>query len=398
MRLNLFNIKKHPYLDLFKHISLLLFLFIFYSQFLFSQPPDIFTTSFQNDAIGRYSGANGAFEGYFVSPGSGGLDQPQKIFFHPNTGNMLVTGFFNNAVKEYNGETGAYIGNWSSGYNLSSPTKMILGNDNLLYVSQWDGKVVRFNLDGSFVDEFTSITIPAGLGMEWDDDDNLYVASWGSDGFNGQVYRFDPQGNSMGVFINSTQLDGPSGLWRDEAGDFFVTDWRKGSVLQFDSNGTFKGTFISGNDRIEGHAFADNGEIYICNVSVNQVKRYSANGVFINTFIDDSNLAGPNDIVFEPIATPTENPLMEFIQLKAWPNPVSEQLNIQFNLPYAELVNLKIFNTMGQEMILLKKELLMPAGINNFNLDIVDFTEGVYFIRMQLGGMEIEERIVKINR
>ena len=213
---------------------------------LVAQSPDLFLTSFQNDAISRFNTETGTFLGYFVSPGAGGLDRPQDVFFHPVSGHLLVTGFLNNQIKMYDGQNGNFLSNFSSGYSLNNPTKMILGPDSLLYVSQWDGRVVRFTLEGNFVDEFTSINIPAGLGMTWDEDDNLYVTSWGNDGFDGQVYKFDMQGDSQGAFINSAMLDGPVGIWRDESGDFFVVDWRLGSVLQFDSNDKFEVIFISG--------------------------------------------------------------------------------------------------------------------------------------------------------
>ncbi len=367
-------------------------LLIFNIQCLFSQTPDLYTTSFQNDAVGRYDGETGAYKGYFVSPGSGGLDRPQKVFFHPTNGNLLVTGFLNTQIKMYNGETGAFIGNFSSGYSLASPTKMILGRDSLLYVSQWGGKVVRFTLNGSFVDEFTSINIPAGLGMIWDDDDNLYVTSWGSDGFDGRVYKFDSQGNSLGTFISSSQLDGPVGVWRDDAGDFYVVDWRKGSVLRFDSNGAFKGTFISGTERTEGHAFGADGSIYLCNVQVNKVVRYNSNGSFDKVFIDN-NLAGPNSITFGPVMTPTENPVFSnSIHINVFPNPVVKKATIQFELPSSEFVNLKIVNEAGQAVDYLKKASL-SAGKHQVDWDASHFSSGIYFLHLEVRDEVFTERL-----
>ena len=362
-----------------------------------AQSRDFFTTSFQNDAIGRYDGSSGAFKGYFVSQGSGGLDQPQKILFHPQTDHMLVTGFFNNSIKAYDGNTGAYLGDFSSGYSLSSPTKMILGHDDLLYVSQWGGKIVRFDLSGVFVDEFSSISIPAGLGMEWDDAGNLYVASWGTDGFDGQVYKFDSLGNSLGTFINSSELDGPVGIWREEAGDFLVVDWRKGSVLRFDSSGAFKGTFISGNERIEGHAFGTDGSIYLCNVQIDQVKRYDASGNFLSTFIDDSNLAGANDIVLEPETASTSNdPLagQKRIQLQLVPSPFREALGIHLELPVRTTTSITITDVLGRRHKTLKEGML-PVGAQQFVWEATDAPAGVYFVLVQAGEQRVVQRVIK---
>ena len=90
----------------------------------------------------------------------------RKTFFHPD-GSVLVTGFGNTTIKRYDGETGAFLGDFSSGYALATPSKMSIGPDSLIYVTQWDAvqnNIVRFDLDGNFVDEFTTEGAPNGLG------------------------------------------------------------------------------------------------------------------------------------------------------------------------------------------------------------------------------------------
>lgn len=361
-----------------------------------SQNSDIFISSFAKNAIGRYDGETGAFKGDFVASGSGGLVRPQKVFFHPITGHLLVTGFLNAQIKMYDKDTGAFLGNFSSGYNLSSPAKMILGDDNLIYVTQWGRKVARFNLDGTFVDEFTSISIPAAVGMTWDEENNLYVASWGTNGRDGQVYKFDAQGNSQGIFIDSERLEGPVGIWRDDAGDFLVVDWRLGSVLRFDSNGNYKNTFISGNQRTEGHAFGTDGSIYLCDVQANRVGRYNPDGTFIEFFINESSLSGPNDIEFRPtslVSSTEETDLAKQINLQVSPNPFRGHTSIQFQLTASNYVKLRVFNNMGQEIANLQ-EANLGSGDHQVKWDAENLPEDVYFLQLAIGDKMLTKKII----
>ena len=61
---------------------------------------------------------------------------------------------------------------------------------------------MRYKLDGTFVDEFTNIGVSQSIGLDWDSQGNLYVAS-----FNQQrVREFDSNGTHLGGFINSDLL------------------------------------------------------------------------------------------------------------------------------------------------------------------------------------------------
>ncbi|HMR44759.1 MAG TPA: hypothetical protein PKC40_13035, partial [Saprospiraceae bacterium] len=203
----------------------------------------VFVTSRNTHEVKLYNLATGGFIKNFVTAGSGGLSYPQEVVWHPD-GFLLVTGRGNGAVKKYDGATGAYLGNFTSGYTLDNPTKMTVWRDSLLYISQWgvtQNKVVRFDLKtGEFVDEFTSIGVPAGSGHAWDAAGNLYVAQYGN-GVDGKVQKFAVDGTFAGTFVSSSILQGPVNLWFDAVGNLFVGDWTLGEVLQFDgATGAYK--------------------------------------------------------------------------------------------------------------------------------------------------------------
>ncbi|MBK7338840.1 MAG: NHL repeat-containing protein [Saprospirales bacterium] len=256
----------------------------------------VLVSSRGESAVKEYDLA-GNFLGNFVEPGSGGLSGTEDMLFHPD-GSVLVTGFANTAIKRYDGATGDYLGNFTSGYSLNTPSKMSIGPDSLIYVTQWgttQNKVVRFGLDGAFVDEFTSVGAPNGLGHVWDGDKNFYIALYGNGG-TGTVHKFDSLGNNLGTFISSFLLQGPTSIWWDSNGDMLVEDFTVGKVLRYNSQGQFQGEFITGMTNPEGIAFLPNGDFLIGDWGVDAVHRFDSTGLYLDYFTSGNGLTDANSV------------------------------------------------------------------------------------------------------
>lgn len=75
---------------------------------------------------------------------------------------------------------------------------MKVGPDSLLYVLQWNGvgKVRRYQLDGTYLGEFTTTGVSQSIGIDWDNKGNLYVSSYNGD----LVRKFDTAGVDYGNF------------------------------------------------------------------------------------------------------------------------------------------------------------------------------------------------------
>jgi sugar lactone lactonase YvrE len=263
---------------------------------------EVLVTSRSGNTVQRYD-ENGNYMGDFVKQGSGSLQWPQDILFHPD-GTVLVSGFGNGAIKRYNGKTGAFIGNFSTGYSLKGPSKMSMGPDNLVYVTQWDSvqnKVVRFDLQGNYVDEFTQTGAPKGLGHVWDSQGNFYISLYGNGG-DGTVHKYDAQGNDQGTFINSNIIQGPTDLWWDGS-DLLVADYTTGKVWRFDSTGQYVSTFISGLTNPEGKAFLPNGNILIGDWGIDGVHLVQPNGTITGLFCSGNGLTDPNCVRVRPSPT-----------------------------------------------------------------------------------------------
>ncbi len=352
---------------------------------------DIFVSSRNTHSVKRFSSVTGEFLGDFVSPASGGLSSTQEVLFDLN-GDLLVTGRNNSAVKRYSGETGSFLGDFTSGYQLDNPTKMTLGPDTLIYVSQWgqqQNKVARFDAStGAFVDEFTEIGLNQGCGHAWDEAGNLYVASFGSR----DVRKFDGEGKFLEVFTEGGRLQGAVNVWFGQDGDLFVVDWQPGAVLRFDGQtGAFKSNFITGMSESEGFAIDGDGQIYICDWTQNVVNRYDSTGQFVDRIISSGGLQAPNSITFAPTtvtsvrATDGIGPT-DFSLSQNFPNPFNPATQITFELASPTKIELSVFNLTGQKIVTLVDE-VQAAGINTIEWRGTDergnrVSSGVYIYRL----------------
>lgn len=313
---------------------------------------DLFVSSRNTNSVKRYDGQTGAYLGDFVKPNAGGLNLTQEVLFGLD-GHLLASGRGNGHILKFDRNTGNFLGNFTSGYELDNPTKMTLGPDSLLYISQWGltkNKVARFNFNtGVFVNEFTSTGLNQACGHAWDADGNLYVACYGS----ADVRKFDANGQFLGVFTEAGRLRGAVNLWFGENGDLFVVDWILGSVLRFDGqNGRFKANFITGMQNTEGFVFGPDSTLYLCDWSRNTINRYDRSGRLLGIFAKSGDMRAPNSVTFGPamttIVAEREGQSQGFALQQNYPNPFNPNTAIRFTLPQRNQTLLTIYNIAGQ--------------------------------------------------
>lgn len=331
---------------------------------------EVFVNSRGTNAIKKYDG-DGNYLGNFIAPGAGGLASPEDIVFHPD-GSILVTGAGNGAIKRYDGQTGAFLGNFSSGYTLEIPSKMSIGWDSLIYVTQWgtaQNKVVRFDLDGHFVDEFTQTPTPNGLGHLWDADKNFYISVYGNGG-NGTVQKFNSLGASLGTFINTSILQGPTDIWFDGNGDMLVEDWTAGKVLRYNAGGQYVGEFITGLTNPEGIAFLPNGNLLIGDWGEDAVHLIDSTGNVLGYFTSGNGLADPNNVIVRLTTTTSAGERSQTPSLSVHPNPASDFVFLETAAVY---FSVDLFDTAGRTVL---------SANNSAMLDVGSLPSGVYWVKM----------------
>ena len=73
---------------------------------------------------------------------------------------------------------------------------------------------------------------------------------------------------------------------------------------------------------------------------------------------------------------------IEFSLDQNYPNPFNPTTTIQFTLPEASKVTLKLFDILGKELTTLV-DMEMETGVHKVLFDAKDFASGVYFYRIQ---------------
>lgn len=177
---------------------------------------------------------------------NGPLDGPTAAVFAPG-GDLLVTSFETDEILRFDRRTGAYLGVFvaSGAGGLDGPdagTKF--GADGLLYVpSFWNDRVLRYDDQGVFVDEFVSfregsLRQPRDLVQH---DGDWYVAS----SFNNRILRFDAQGNFLGIFTRVAQ---PYSLaFHPLDGHLYVVSLQNNAVRKYDGrSGLSLGALVPG--------------------------------------------------------------------------------------------------------------------------------------------------------
>ena len=313
------------------------------------------------------------------------LAWPQDILFLEDQGVVLVSSLSSGRITKHDADTGEFIEDFASG--ISGPTRMKIGADTLLYVLQWqgDGKVKRYQLDGTFVDDFTSAGVSQSIGLDWDTDGNLYVSSYGSN----RVQKFDPDGNDLGAFI-STNLQGPTNIWFNESGELLVNNWNGTTVKRFDANGMFLNEFITGLSNPEGVAIYPNGNILIGNGGTSAVKLFDASGNFIEDFITSGagGLTFPNAVVLRDV-TP-----VSVAQLETEPNFIQPTIGTKFYLNPESIQimeSIEVYNLSG---MLLKNIEVVNAEVWNAH----KYPEGVYIIKGKLNSGDVVTQKVMVKK
>lgn len=244
---------------------------------------------------------------FFVDNGVG---WPQDILFLEDQGVVLISCLVGGRITKHDANTGAYLEDFAT--VAGGPTRMKIGPGDYIYVLQWsntDNKVLRYEQDGTFVDEFTEVGVVQSIGLDWDQLGNLYVSSYGG----GTVRMFDGDGNDMGLFIEE-ELGGPTNIHFKDDGELLVLDWSQANVERFDAIGDYLGEWTNGVNQVEGiDVNPNNGNFYLGLGSLGRVDAFEPDGTFVETVITQGSggLMQPNAVIFREASLGITDAAME---------------------------------------------------------------------------------------
>nr|AWJ66240.1 hypothetical protein [uncultured bacterium] len=351
-----------------KTLKLLFIFSLLISPHLHAQDYLVYVTSGSGAASSvKTFASDGTFMGNFVDPGAGGLNWPQDIIFLEAMDKAIVSGLNNGAIGSYDKNNGAYINDFAS--VPLGPTRMKIGFDGFIYVLQWsgNGKVLRYQTDGTFVDEFTSIGVNGAIGMAWDNTGNLYVSSYASN----TVRKFDTAGNDLGIFISG--LQGPTNCWFDTngSGDMLVCNWNGNNIKRYDSNGTYLSDFVASITQPEGVVYLPNGNLLVgSGGAIDSIIEFQGNGTLVGVFASGNGLANPNSVVLrDPPLSISENQVNTFF--------VTPTVGTIFNFNTSvtdEYRSLDIYDIYGKHL-----ETLVLSDLNA-TWDASKYSDGFYYL------------------
>ena len=84
-----------------------------------------------------------------------------------------------------------------------------------------------------------------------------------------------------------------------------------------------------------------------------------------------------------------------FAELKAWPNPVLNELNLTFNTSVSGTVPVTVIDPSGRTVITASQNL--TTGSNTFRISTDDLGPGLYMVRIGNDARSITQRFMKVR-
>ncbi|HRE40243.1 MAG TPA: T9SS type A sorting domain-containing protein [Ignavibacteria bacterium] len=274
-----------------------------------------------------------------------------------NNWNILVTvgsGASQNTIQQFD-TAGNHIGTFIN-TNVNSPFSVLVrSNDILVTNSSGTADVTRFDLNGTYLDNFAVSSLS----------------------FAQQIIRLS-NGNIATAYFTGTTTSG---------------------LLITDSTGTSVANTFQSVTGLRGCWQLPNGNFIVTNASgVHEIN--GTTGASIRTIIVRSNFQYVdkyNPQTLTNITPITTNSVADAYSLKNnYPNPFNPQTTIEFTIPENGFVKLKVYDVLGKEVSSLVNANLVK-GNYKIDFDGSGLNSGIYFYRLESGSFVQTKRMTLIK-
>ena len=323
-------------------------------------------------------------------------------------GNIYVNVWGNNGV--YNGNQVYKVtpqGEFSlfaNGLSVFPSGSIFDLNGNLLITGWASGTISRLRPDG------TSIVISGGIsgagGLEVDQANNIFISEY----YNHRILKLDSLGNNPVTFASNDPINGPSGLTYIEADSLlFVGNWDDGriSVVSPDGIAAHFATLPTPNVgtlmHYDGYIYTTSplfNKIYKINIATSEVELFAGTGVLGNKdgpvneatfnfpigistidgntfYVSESFIGGGRLRLIETESVHTKEQTYEAQLLDLFPNPCSDNLQINSKSINLKKCTLQLYNSMGQSIRILP----IVGSENEIRFNTKNLAPGIYSLR-----------------
>lgn len=321
-------------------------------------------------------------------------------------GGILGSHYNGSAVRKLapDGTTTIY----SDGY--SAPNGMAFSSDSILYLADNTGnKIYRVFPDGSS-QVFVNYPSPSGLLFEHDSDTLLATSYLGN-----MISKIAPDGTITHIFTGGS-LNGPVSLCYDDDHNLYIANFNNARVFKVGSAGTLDffaqpvpGGWLGFMIYAKGYLYATlmsankiyridlqgNGKVLLGSTAgtvdgdASVAKFNQPNGILASTsgdtlYVSDHQTQNIRMItnLQDSTISATEQQMLADGALDIFPNPVSENVNLEMNLARGDDLKIFLLDASGQELRQLASG-HYPAGRQVISLNLPPLPSGVYVMVVQ---------------
>jgi hypothetical protein len=159
------------------------------------------------------------------------------------------------------------------------------------------------------------------------------------------------------------------------------------------------------NDQLYSYNFGkDDGRFYINNLPYGSYQLVAQKVGFANAVSNMFTISPENqnqnnlfiqftltDVEVEDNFIPTEIKLYP-----NYPNPFNPSTTISFSLPSSEIVNIKVYNLLGEQVADISNQ-IFSAGLNEVNFNANELASGVYIVSLEANTIRLSQKIALIK-